>query len=86
MNLKELQNPLSTDLIYSSNVYDIKFTPFPVIFSGLNSMTVSFKPPVLVATTGVEPMKNSCYTIPPGSKSEGIKPKSQPQFNKEPSI
>jgi len=31
-------------------------------------------------------MKNSCYTIPPGSNFEGINPKSQPLFNKGPSL
>jgi len=36
--------------------------------------------------TGVLPTKNSCYTIPPGSKAEGIKPKSLPLFTREPSV
>lgn len=38
------------------------------------------------AITGVLPMKNSCYTIPPGSNADGIKPKSQPTLTNAPSI
>jgi hypothetical protein len=49
------------------------------------SCTVSRNPPVLNAITGVLPMKNSCYTMPPGSNIEGINAKSQPTFNNVPS-
>ena len=49
-------------------------------------MTESFSPPVLNATTGVPPMKNSCYTIPPGSNALGIKPKSVPLLTRDPSV
>ena len=59
--------------------------PEPSSESHLNSITESFKPPVLKAITGVLPTKNSCYTIPPGSKADGINPKSVPLLTKEPS-
>jgi hypothetical protein len=59
--------------------------PEPSSESHLNSITESLRPPVLKAITGVLPTKNSCYTIPPGSKADGINPKSVPLFTKEPS-
>ena len=51
-----------------------------------NSKTVSRNPPVQNAITGVPATKNSCWTIPPGSNSEGIKPKSLPRFTFGPSV
>lgn len=49
-------------------------------------MTESLRPPVLKAITGVAPTKNSCWTIPPGSNTEGIRPKSEPLFTRDPSV
>ena len=49
-------------------------------------MIVSLNPPVLKAITGVLPAKNSCWTIPPGSKREGNTPKSEPIEIKETSF
>lgn len=48
--------------------------PDPLLVLILNSWTESYKPPVFIATTGVDPTKNSCYTIPPGSNLDGIIP------------
>jgi hypothetical protein len=54
--------------------------------SQLNSWTESLRPPVLKAITGVPPTKNSCYTIPPGSKADGMRAKSAPLLTSDPSV
>ena len=59
--------------------------PFPLNLLESNSNTESLSPPVLKAITGVLPMKNSCWTIPPGSNKDGIIPKSEPALTKVPS-
>ena len=53
---------------------------------GMNSKTVSLRPPVLKAMTGVPAEKYSCCTMPLGSNSEGMRPKSQPRLSRTPSV
>lgn len=72
---------LSSPELWHSNV-----NPEPYSVSQLYSCTESLSPPVLNAMTGVPPTKNSCYTIPPGSNADGMRPKSAPLFTNEPSV
>lgn len=65
---------LSQANMKSSTLCDSNECPFPYSESHLNSNTESFNPPVLKATTGVPPTKNSCWTIPPGSNILGMRP------------
>ena len=39
-------------------------------------------PPVFMPIIGVPPTKNSCWTMPPGSNLEGMRPKSHPKLSK----
>mmetsp|Transcript_8594 Transcript_8594/g.14815 ORF Transcript_8594/g.14815 Transcript_8594/m.14815 type:complete len:249 (-) Transcript_8594:1104-1850(-) len=63
-----------------------KTKPLPVAATGSNSWTVSLRPPVLNAMTGVPATKNSCWTMPPGSKRDGMTPKSDPKLTRGPSV